>query len=134
MLSSDCRSAFTPSTASTSAAENRQPFRAVGAEDEDALDVAGAAGAADEGDEARVFRAVLFREMFVGGGEADGIGKRHAEDGAREPRVGHGREGREERPGGLQRGHGEMMDGDIDAFIQGKLRGLKREKGATDDE
>ena len=27
-----------------------------------------------------------------------------------------------------------MMDGDIDAFIQGKLRGLKREKGATDDE
>ncbi|MCE9611930.1 MAG: peptide chain release factor 2 [Chthoniobacter sp.] len=27
-----------------------------------------------------------------------------------------------------------MMDGDIDAFIQGKLRGLKREKGASDDE
>jgi peptide chain release factor 2 len=27
-----------------------------------------------------------------------------------------------------------MMDGDIDAFIQGKLRGLKREKGATDEE
>ncbi|MEZ0255212.1 MAG: peptide chain release factor 2 [Chthoniobacter sp.] len=27
-----------------------------------------------------------------------------------------------------------VMDGDIDAFIQGKLRGLKREKGATDDE
>jgi len=27
-----------------------------------------------------------------------------------------------------------MMDGDIDAFIQGKLRGLKREKGAADDE
>ena len=27
-----------------------------------------------------------------------------------------------------------MMDGDIDAFIHGKLRGLKREKGATDDE
>jgi peptide chain release factor 2 len=26
------------------------------------------------------------------------------------------------------------MDGDIDAFIQGKLRGLKREKGAGDDE
>jgi peptide chain release factor 2 len=26
-----------------------------------------------------------------------------------------------------------MMDGDIDAFIQGKLRGMKREKGATDD-
>src|SRR5580704_3738389 len=25
-----------------------------------------------------------------------------------------------------------VMDGDIDAFIQGKLRGLKREKGATD--
>jgi len=28
----------------------------------------------------------------------------------------------------------DIMDGDIDAFIQGKLRGLKREKGATDDE
>jgi peptide chain release factor 2 len=28
----------------------------------------------------------------------------------------------------------DMMDGDIDAFIQGKLRGLKREKGATDDD
>ena len=27
-----------------------------------------------------------------------------------------------------------MMDGDIDAFIHGKLRGLKREKGASDDE
>jgi len=27
-----------------------------------------------------------------------------------------------------------VMDGDIDAFIQGKLRGLKREKGASDDE
>ena len=27
-----------------------------------------------------------------------------------------------------------VMDGDIDAFIQGKLRGLKREKGATDDD
>ena len=27
-----------------------------------------------------------------------------------------------------------VMDGDIDAFIQGKLRGLKREKGATDEE
>jgi len=27
-----------------------------------------------------------------------------------------------------------VMDGEIDAFIQGKLRGLKREKGATDDE
>ena len=27
-----------------------------------------------------------------------------------------------------------MMDGDIDAFIQGKLRGLKREKGASDEE
>lgn len=27
-----------------------------------------------------------------------------------------------------------MMDGDIDAFIQGKLRGLKREKGAIDEE
>jgi peptide chain release factor 2 len=26
-----------------------------------------------------------------------------------------------------------MMDGDIDAFIQGKLRGLKREKGASDE-
>lgn len=28
----------------------------------------------------------------------------------------------------------DMMDGDIDAFIQGKLRGLKREKGASDDD
>jgi peptide chain release factor 2 len=28
----------------------------------------------------------------------------------------------------------EMMDGDIDTFIHGKLRGLKREKGASDDE
>jgi peptide chain release factor 2 len=28
----------------------------------------------------------------------------------------------------------EVMDGDIDAFIQGKLRGLKREKGARDDD
>ncbi len=28
----------------------------------------------------------------------------------------------------------DIMDGDIDAFIQGKLRGLKREKGVTDDE
>jgi peptide chain release factor 2 len=27
-----------------------------------------------------------------------------------------------------------VMDGDIDAFIQGKLRGLKREKGASDDD
>jgi peptide chain release factor 2 len=27
-----------------------------------------------------------------------------------------------------------VMDGDIDAFIQGKLRGLKREKGASDEE
>ena len=27
-----------------------------------------------------------------------------------------------------------MMDGDIDAFIQGKLRGLKREKGAAGDD
>ncbi len=27
-----------------------------------------------------------------------------------------------------------VMDGDIDAFIQGKLRGLQREKGATDEE
>jgi len=27
-----------------------------------------------------------------------------------------------------------VMDGDIDAFIQGKLRGLKREKGGGDDE
>ena len=27
-----------------------------------------------------------------------------------------------------------MMDGDIDAFIHGKLRGLRREKGASDDE
>jgi len=27
-----------------------------------------------------------------------------------------------------------VMDGDIDAFVQGKLRGLKREKGATDEE
>ncbi|MGB8167869.1 MAG: peptide chain release factor 2, partial [Chthoniobacteraceae bacterium] len=26
------------------------------------------------------------------------------------------------------------MDGDIDAFIQGKLRGLKREKGGGDDD
>jgi peptide chain release factor 2 len=28
----------------------------------------------------------------------------------------------------------DVMDGDIDAFIQGKLRGLKREKGVSDDE
>ncbi len=27
-----------------------------------------------------------------------------------------------------------VMDGDIDAFIQGKLRGLKREKGGSDDD
>ena len=27
-----------------------------------------------------------------------------------------------------------MMDGDIDGFIQGKLRGLKREKGAASDD
>ncbi len=27
-----------------------------------------------------------------------------------------------------------VMDGDIDAFVQGKLRGLKRAKGATDDD
>ena len=27
-----------------------------------------------------------------------------------------------------------MMDGDIDTFIQGKLRGLKREKGASDED
>ncbi len=27
-----------------------------------------------------------------------------------------------------------MMDGDIDAFIQGKLRGLRREKGASDED
>ena len=27
-----------------------------------------------------------------------------------------------------------VMDGDIDAFIEGKLRGLKRQKGAGEDE
>ena len=27
-----------------------------------------------------------------------------------------------------------VMDGDIDAFIEGKLRGLKRQKGPSDDE
>jgi len=27
-----------------------------------------------------------------------------------------------------------MLDGDIDAFIQGKLRGLRREKGASDED
>src|SRR5271166_2559883 len=54
---------------SASEAINRQFFGAVRAEDEDALDVAGAAGAGDERNEAGEIRRVFLLQQFKSGGQ-----------------------------------------------------------------